>query len=175
MSQHRSPFFTSLFVLFALLVATGCTDRLTGVEPPEATDGVDAFVVSQSAASTALAQSPAHVAGNEDRVRLEGRLSATDADPLASGKAKFESRLDRDRSRFSTEVEDVSVDGDGEVVVSRDGVELLRATIMLTNGFGDLNLDSRRDDIPAMLAGDLVEVLNADGVLLLSAALALKD
>ncbi len=171
--KHRTPLLAPLFVLLTFLVATGCADHLTGTERTSAAGDVDAFVVSQSAASTVRAQAP--VSGAAERVRLEAKLNATDADPLASGKGKFESRTDRDRSRFSTEVEDVSVDGDGEVVVSRDGVELLRATIMVAGGFGDLNLDSRRDDVPAMLEGDLVEVFNADGVLILSATLVPKN
>ena len=170
--KHRTPLLAPLFVLLTFLVA-GCADHLTGTEQTSAAGDVDAFVVSQSAASTIRAQAP--VSGAAERVRLEVGLNATDADPLASGKAKFESRSGGTRSRFSTEVEDVSVDGDGEVVVSRDGVELLRATIMVAGGFGDLNLDSRRDDVPAMLEGDLVEVFNADGVLILSAALVPKN
>ncbi|WP_457652693.1 hypothetical protein [Rhodocaloribacter sp.] len=173
--KHRTHPLAPLFVLLTFLVATGCADHLTGTERTSAAGDVDAFVVSQSAAKAALAQAPVHVSGNDNRVRLEVGLNATDADPLASGKAKFESRTDRDRSRFSTEVEDVSLDGDGEVVVSRDGVEVLRATIMIANGFGDLNMDSRRDDVPAMLEGDLVEVFNADGVLILSATLVPKN
>ncbi|RMF54050.1 MAG: hypothetical protein D6746_14925 [Bacteroidetes bacterium] len=164
---HRT---TSLLVVLVLFAGSGCTERLTGPDQPAATDHLDAFVVTEAAGNAALTPVPAAL----DRVRLEGELSATSTDPLASGKAKYEARTDRNRSRFSTEVEDVSVDGEGEVVVSRDGTELMRATISIVNGFGDLNMSSRRDDIPEMLSGDLVEVYNADGVLILSGTLATK-
>jgi hypothetical protein len=171
--KHRTHPLVLPFVLLALLAATGCADHLVGAEQAAGAGEVDAFVVSQSAASAALAQAP--VSGAAERVRLEAKLNATDADPLASGKGKYESRTGGARSRFSTEVEDVSVDGSGEVVVSRAGVEVLREVIEIAGGFGDLNLDSRRDVIPTMLEGDLVEVFNADGVLILSAVLIPKN
>ncbi len=167
--QHRTHPLALPFVLLTLLAATGCADPLTGPERGADAATVDAFVVSQSAVSTVTAQAP--VSGAAERVRLEARLNATDADPLASGKGKYEARTDRARARFSAEVEDVSGDGSGEVVVSRDGVELLREVIEIVGGSADLNLDSRRDVIPTMLEGDLVEVFNADGALILSAVL----
>ncbi len=99
--------------------------------------------------------------------KLEVRLASTDADPLASGKAKFEMRPDR--IRFSTEVEDV--ESAGEIRVVAGGNDM--GTIAIVDGFADLNLDSRDGDkVPVLEAGDLVEVFNTNGnVLILSGTL----
>lgn len=150
-----------------LVVGTGCTDELVG--------GTEASLTSADAlmAHSLNVEAPRSAAAAGERTRLLARLAATDADPLASGKTKFESRPDR--TRFSTEVEDVSADGAGEVVVSRDGVEILRAGLDIAGGFGDLNMDSRRgDDVPDMMEGDLVELFGADGALLMSGTLAAR-
>lgn len=111
------------------------------------------------------------VAAMQERVKLEGRLAASSADPLASGKAKFETRADR--ARFSTEIEDVSTDGTGMVVVLRGGAQVFQAALSLAGGVADLNLDSRLGDaVPALAAGDQVRVFRADGTLILSGPLA---
>ncbi|MBM3942109.1 MAG: hypothetical protein FJ316_04135 [SAR202 cluster bacterium] len=98
--------------------------------------------------------------------RLEARLAATSADPLASGKASFEQRPDR--VRFSTQVEDVATAGPLSVKVNGSAI----GTINLGAGLGDLNLDSRRGQtVPVMNAGDTVQVYNAANVLILSGTL----
>lgn len=90
--------------------------------------------------------------------RLRGRLASTARDPLASGTAKWEKRSDR--VKFSTEVEDVSTGGKHMVTVN--GLEV--GNIIVTNGFGDLNLDSRLGHkVPLLTIGDKVEVYNPAG------------
>ncbi len=129
-------------------------------------------------------------AGHTERTKLEIRLDATDADPLASGKTKWEERLNEDesieRQRTSTEVEDVSTTGAHEVRVSRDTTADGNFDTVISSGemfvevdalgFGDLNLDSRDgDSVPVLQDGDLVEVLDPDSNLILSGTLAPKD
>ena len=96
--------------------------------------------------------------------KLEVRLASTGTDPLASGKAKFEMRPDR--VRFSTEVEDVG--SATEIQVFAAGIDL--GTLPIVDGGADLNVDSRDGDtVPVLSAGDLVEVFNTTGnVLILS-------
>ncbi len=122
----------------------------------------------------ALAAAP-QTAYAGDRIRLEVRLDATNDDPLASGKAKFESRPDR--TRFGTEVEDVSTDGDGTVEVMRPSSGVIQSnTITITGGFGDLNLDTRDGDtVTSMQIGDVVHVHDANATLILTGTLVTKD
>lgn len=117
-------------------------------------------------------------AGHTERTKLEVRMTATDADPLASGKTKWEQRLNEDltleRQRTSTEVEDVSTSGLHEVLVNGLSVDMFVEVDAL--GFGDLNLDSRDDDtVIDMAEGDLIEVANPDGDVILSGTLQVKD
>ena len=101
--------------------------------------------------------------------RLEVNLTSTSADPLASGKAKFEERSDR--TRFSTEAEDVTASGPLTVKVNGSMV----GSMNVVAGVGDLNLDTRDgQSVPAMNVGDTVEVFDAAGVLILSGTLGLK-
>ena len=108
------------------------------------------------------------VLAHDGRTRLESRLTATSAEPLDSGKAKFEMR--DDRVRFSTEVEDVAVAQQIEVVVA--GMSLGTVAIDALGG-ADLNLDSRDGDtVPVLQDGDLVEVFDTNGnILILSGTL----
>ncbi len=100
--------------------------------------------------------------GAETKLRV--RLTATEAEPLASGSAKFEMRPDR--IRFSTEVEDVA--SATEIHVFAAGNDM--GTLPIVLGFADLNLDSRDGDtVPVLSVGDLIEVFNTNGnVLILS-------
>ena len=98
---------------------------------------------------------------------LEARLTSTSADPLASGKAKFEQRSDR--TRFSAEVEDISTDGTGFTVTVNGSTV---GTLNVVGGIGDLNLDTRDGQtVPDMSAGDTVEVTGPDGTLILTGTL----
>ncbi len=116
-------------------------------------------------------------------VRLEAELVATTADPLASGKAKFEYRADR--TRFSTEVEDVNIDGQGRVTVTRtttmdDGTVMVDViqddAITIVGGVGDLNLDTRdTQTVNAMQSDDVVKVFNNNDDKILEGTLAPKD
>ncbi len=147
MNKVSASYLTCALLCCCVLLGTGCTDQLAG---PAASDVT--------------------VAGKAGEVKLEGRLRATFADPLASGKAKFEMRSDR--TRFSTEVQDVSTAGRGTVHLSRGGAVMLHEAITIALGFGDLNRDTRDGDaVPELAAGDLVEVFNADGALILSGLL----
>lgn len=118
-------------------------------------------------------------AGGANRTKLEVRLDATDVDPLASGKTKWEQRFEDDgitleRQRTSTEVEDVSTIGAHEILVNGASVGMSVEVDVL--GFGDLNLDSRDGDtVIDMAIGDLIEVLNPDGDVILTGTLAEKD
>ncbi len=100
--------------------------------------------------------------GPETKLRV--RLTSTAADPLASGSAKFEMRPDR--IRFSTECEDVASASNIRVVAGGNDM----GTLPIVAGFADLNLDSRDGDtVPVLSVGDLIEVFNTNGnVLILS-------
>jgi len=94
---------------------------------------------------------------------LNGALQSTPADPLASGNAKWERRADR--MKFSTEVEDVRTSGAHEVRINGKRI----GDVRVANGIGDLNLDSRNGHrVPEMRPGDLVEVFNPKGTLILN-------
>jgi len=100
-------------------------------------------------------------AGHTDQTKLIAELTATNADPLASGKTKWEERFNGavlERRRTSTEVEDVSTTGDHEVRVTRSGSPVATMTVSVDAlGFGDLDLDSRDGDTVEVFAvGDLV-------------------
>ena len=144
-------------LLGAVAITSGCSDQLLGPE---------------DAASTVAApgdQGQAAPGADLRRGRIEVRLSATSADPRASGKAKFEVR--DSRRRFSTEVEDVAVNGTGRVRVTRSGQTVLDAPIQISNGFGDLNLDTLDgQQVPGMRPGDVVRVTNANGQVILQGA-----
>jgi hypothetical protein len=119
-------------------------------------------------------------AGHTSQTKLIAELTATNADPLASGKTKWEERFDGavlERRRTSTEVEDVATTGDHEVRVTRNGTPVATMTVAVDAlGFGDLNLDSRDGDTVEVLAeGDLVEVLNPTGEVILTGTLELKQ
>ena len=104
---------------------------------------------------------------DRDRIELEADLIPTNADPFASGEAKFEKR--DDRTRFEVEVEDVS--SIGELDVRANGSSVGSITVD-ENGDGQLELDTRNGDtVPDLEAGDVVEVFNAVGDLILSGTL----
>ena len=116
-------------------------------------------------------------AHDTNRTKLEVRFDSTEADPLASGKMKWEQRLNDDltveRQRISVEVEDVSTSGLHEVRVN--GVPVFSVDVNAL-GEGDLDLDNRDGDTVIVAAiGDLVEVLNPDGAVILTGVLADKD
>lgn len=103
----------------------------------------------------------------DDDDRMEVRLSAETVDARASGKAKYE--VDGSRKKFSTEVEDVSVDGDGEVIVYRGAAVIFQGAIRIQDGVGDLNRDTEDGHtVPSMREDDRVEVYNANGALILT-------
>jgi hypothetical protein len=147
----------SVLVLFSLaLVACDTSNEAT----PVASDQFESTTTQKTGGT-----SPVLLAD----VRLEGRLTATAADPLASGTAKWESRPDR--ITFSCEVEDVTTTGDHEVRVN--GVTV--GFVNVVAGFGDLNMDSRNGDaVPTMNAGDRVQVRNPSGRVILRGTLALN-
>jgi len=92
-----------------------------------------------------------------DEVRREADLSATDVDPGASGRARFESR--QDRAEFRVQVDNVSVTDAVDVFVNGDFV----GTIVLDDrGDGELDLNTRDGDtVPTLQDGDEVEVVDA--------------
>jgi len=102
----------------------------------------------------------------KNETRLEGRLSGSIAEPLASGKAKFEKRAKR--IRFSVQAEDLMFAS--SISVSVNGVTVGTAAVKL--GFADLNLNG--SSIPAMQAGDTVKVFDETGTLVLSGTLSGK-
>lgn len=103
-----------------------------------------------------------------NRTKLETRLSSTTAaEPLASGKAKFEMRTNR--IRLSVEVEDVFAAAKVEVFVN--GASIGTVVIDAAGG-ADINLDSRDgDSVPVLEAGALVEVRTSGGTVILSGML----
>ena len=133
-----------------------------------------------AAAAVMAFANPFAGAGSTTQTKLIAELSATNIDPLASGKTKWEERfVDAvlERRRTSTEVEDVATTGDHEVRVTRGGSPVATMTVSVDAlGFGDLNLDSRDGDtVEVMAEGDLVEVLNPSGEVILTGTLQLKQ
>ena len=104
-------------------------------------------------------------ASAQQRYRLEGDLWPSSLERRASGKARFEYRLDRvgrlPRMKFSAECEDllrtttINVHVNGRLV----GVAKVDA-----EGVADLNLDTDLGDtVPQMFNNDRVEIFNAAG------------
>lgn len=106
-------------------------------------------------------------AGSTTRTEFQANLTATSAEPLASGKAKFERR--GTRLKFSTEVEDLAHTSTIRVTVN--GKVVGTAPVVL--GAADLNLDTLNGQtVPSMGAGATVRVFNATtGTLILSGQL----
>ena len=112
---------------------------------------------------------------------LRAQLAPTLAEPVASGHADFRQRPDR--MRFRVEVDSVSKPGIGRVIVSRSvsspaPITVLDIPIAIVGdplqgmAFGNMNLDSRLgNEVPVMQPGDMVEVLDASGELILRGAL----
>ncbi len=115
---------------------------------------------------------------SQPSTKVEVRLAATSADPLASGKAKGEQRSDR--TRFSLEVEDVSSAGAHSVRITRGGAPVTDSAGLSINvdalGAGQLELNTQdgATHVPVVQAGDLVEVLSPSGEVILSETLLAK-
>jgi hypothetical protein len=104
------------------------------------------------------------------RIRLEGRLFAAGHEVLASGKAQFEQR--GTQFRFSTEAEDLLVTK--EIFVFVEGI-LMGSAPVNSLGIVDLNISGSTKSIrPLMQPGDLVEVFDQDGALILDGILSSK-
>lgn len=115
-----------------------------------------------SAIALPTAPQDADVATSSRGSLLNGALLSTSADPLASGNAKWERRADR--MKFSAEVEDVRTSGAHEVRINGKRA----GDVRVAGGIGDLNLDTRSGHrVPEMRSGDLVEVFNPAGLLIL--------
>ena len=121
--------------------------------------------------------------GSGTSVKAEIRLQSNSVDPLASGKAKSEQRTgtSSDRTRFSVEVEDVSSAGAHSVRILRGdpAVEIANSPVSVTVdalGFGELELNTQDGaaNVPVAVVGDFVEVLNPNGVVILSGTLVAK-
>lgn len=109
--------------------------------------------------------------------KVEARLGGNTIDPLASGKAKGEQRTDR--TRFAVEVEDASTNGPHIVHITRGGIEIALSPVIVdvdALGFGELDLNTQDGavNVPVALVGDLVEVMNPNGDLILSGTLQTK-
>jgi hypothetical protein len=109
--------------------------------------------------------------------KVEAPMGASTVDPLASGKAKGEQRTDR--TRFAVEVEDASTSGPHSVRITRGGVEIALSPVTVdvnALGFGELDLNTidGATNVPVALAGDLVEVMNPNGDVILSGTLQAK-
>ncbi|MEK9135861.1 MAG: hypothetical protein AAB393_01955 [Bacteroidota bacterium] len=144
---YLKPFAAATLV--ALLLA-GCSGNSSS---PTGPDSMGGLTMTKSGGTIDAAQ----------RTFLRGRLAATPADPLASGNAKWENRAGR--MKFSTEVEDVRTNGAHEVKVNGSRVGF----VVVNLGLGDLNLDSKLGHrVPAMQSGDVVDVFNTAGTLILT-------
>ena len=118
-----------------------------------------------------------------DEVRLKAFLSTLAVDPLRLNDADFRQRSDR--MVFKTDVHDVAELGTGRVIVTR-GSGILAPVILDVpiaivldpirgTGVGHLQIDSRLgDSVPAMIAGDTVEVWNFAGQLVRTGTLQSK-
>ena len=114
-----------------------------------------------------------------DQTKLVAELTATNVDPLASGKTKWEERFQNqqlERRRTSTEVEDVSTAGAHQVQIIRGSTVIQTMTVNVDAlGFGDLDLDSRDGDtVEIFQVGDQVEVRNPNSDLILTGTLQTK-
>lgn len=151
-----------LGLTLAAFLFAGCTDSaLTPVE--DAAPSLRAEQAQTAAAKTALVLATS----------LTAPLVATDADPLASGRADWD-EFDDGRIKFSVEVEDVSMDGTARAVVVRPGSGIIfKGTFTITLGLGDLNMDTDNGDNPPILqAGDRIVVVNANKERILRGTLA---
>lgn len=93
--------------------------------------------------------------GPEDELRL--CLAPTDAEPLASGRAKFEVRPDRERLTIEVEGIETATTLDFSV----EGVDIGSAAVTL--GIAVLRLDSRiGDTVPTIMPDTLIEVRDAN-------------
>ncbi|MEZ6136396.1 MAG: hypothetical protein R3C53_15990 [Pirellulaceae bacterium] len=104
-----------------------------------------------------LLLSVASVSHAQQRVKLEANLSGN---TLASGKAKFESR--GNRQKFSVEIEDAAANTRYRVDV-RNSAGLVFRAVMRTNALGgfDLNRDTLLgQSVPSISAGDRVIVFD---------------
>lgn len=101
-------------------------------------------------------------AASDDDLRLRAELEPPKEWGKAEGDAEW--RKDSDgRLRFRVDVEDVREDGDGTVLVKRDGVVVFHAKIKIDDGQGRLELDS--DDyekVPKLEKDDEVIVKDED-------------
>lgn len=130
-------------------------------------DGSDVLTPGNNGSTGVELQKAAGTEIPTEDILLEGALTATAADPLASGTARWESRPDR--ITFTCEVEDVTTSGSHEVRVN--GVVV--GFVNVVAGLGDLNMDSRNgDSVPTMNAGDRVQVRNPSGRTILRGRLA---
>lgn len=144
------------------VVVAGCSSN--DQSPLSASSSQAAMDASPSAGSVASVAGPLH---EELRTRLEGRLAGTKTAPMASGRARWEERPDR--RKFNTQVEDLTASGAYGVKVN--GVSV--ATVTVSSGRGEVELDSRRGDtVPVMHVGDMVEVLNPAGDVVVRGVLA---
>jgi hypothetical protein len=139
--------------------------------------GVVVAAVALLALAGGLSLNAVRASGGITSTKAEASLQANTVDPLASGKAKSEQRTDR--TRFSVEVEDVSTSGPHAVHISRSGSEILNSPVSVdvdALGFGELELNTQDGavNVPVVLAGDLVEVSNPGGTVVLSTTLAPK-
>jgi hypothetical protein len=110
--------------------------------------------------------------------KVEIRLTPGSGNPLISGKAKGEQRTDR--TRFSLEIEDASTTGTHAVRVTRSGATVDNSAGLTINidSFGVGHLEMNTQDgatlVPVVLAGDLVEVVDGAGNVIVSGALQSK-
>jgi hypothetical protein len=122
------------------------------------------------AAFALLTALPATVRADRDGVRLEAILTASDADPDAFARAEFRDQ-GRGRLRLDVEVEDVA--STDMVVVLINGTPVA-AIALDENGDGQIDLETQRGDtVPAISAGDVITIADADsGTLLLQGTFA---
>ena len=111
-------------------------------------------------------------ADNNSETRLRTNLAgAAIGGKTPGGNAEFRSEPAKGRTRLKVEVQDVNLPAGTmlSVSISHGGVVTAAGIITLNAfGFGELELDSQDGDtVPAVVAGDLVIVMNG-GVAILS-------
>jgi hypothetical protein len=116
-----------------------------------------ALVLSMASVATTSAQT---------EVRLRAEFTATAAGGPADGHADW--RREGARTRLSVEVEDVTRDGTGRVVILRGTTVVFSRAINIVGGFSDLNLDTANGNVvPALRVGDVVRIRDSSGALIL--------
>ena len=159
--------------LLGSIALTGCSEQPFGPEAMGGNVAPGASAVTPASAGPGI-DPTSPTTGSRASVRLQSALVATDSAPAAGGATSFVSQPATAQRRFVTSIKglDPKADGVGRVVVTRSGQIVLDQKIEFVGGSGEIALDTASGDrVPLLQEKDEIEVLNADGKLILFGAL----